>query len=56
MVFGEPVTGVSEALGVPREINGLAQRVGRGETGAHRREIENGERDHAQAMRSSTAS
>ncbi len=45
MVFGEPVAGVSEAFGLPGEVDGVAQGLGGGRAGRDRHQVQDAEGD-----------
>ena len=45
-MLGHPVAGIAKAVGKLGEIKRVAQRICARGAGDHRREVENGERDH----------
>ena len=47
VVLGHPIAHIAQAVGEPRQIERIAQRLGAGRAGRDRREIEDGERGHA---------
>lgn len=51
MMFGEPVTRVTELIGEPRQIERITQGRGARRGRGHRRKIENGKRDHPNSLR-----
>ena len=51
VVFGQPETREAGGLAVPGQVEGIGQRVGRGEAFAARGKIENGESPRAAAIR-----
>ena len=47
-MLGDPISRVTKAVGEAGKIERIPQRSRAGGAGCHRREIEDGERDHAQ--------